>query len=77
MKNGIDPAAVEGIENMEYEIPNVYVAYVRLYAPVPVGFWRSVGSTHNAFTVECFIDELAHVAKKDPLWVPFKLPEEP
>ncbi|OHE59075.1 MAG: hypothetical protein A2Z47_04790 [Thermodesulfovibrio sp. RBG_19FT_COMBO_42_12] len=67
MKNGIDPAAVEGIENMEYEIPNVYVEYVRLDAPVPVGFWRSVGSTHNAFTVECFIDELAHAAKKDPL----------
>jgi isoquinoline 1-oxidoreductase beta subunit len=67
MKNGIDPAAVEGIENMEYEIPNVYVEYVRLDTPVPVGFWRSVGSTHNAFTVECFIDELAHASKKDPL----------
>lgn len=67
MKNGIDPAAVEGIENMEYEIPNVYVEYVRLDAPVPVGFWRSVGSTHNAFTVECFIDELSHAAKKDSL----------
>jgi isoquinoline 1-oxidoreductase beta subunit len=67
MKNGIDPAAVEGIENMEYEIPNVYVEYVRLDTPVPVGFWRSVGSTHNAFTVECFIDELSHAAKKDSL----------
>ncbi|HYA11480.1 MAG TPA: xanthine dehydrogenase family protein molybdopterin-binding subunit, partial [Thermodesulfovibrionales bacterium] len=67
MKNGIDPAAVEGIENMEYEIQNVYVEYVRLDAPVPVGFWRSVGSTHNAFTVECFIDELSHAAKKDSL----------
>lgn len=67
MKNDIDPAAVEGIENMEYEIPNVYVEYVRFNNLVPVGFWRSVGSTHNAFTVECFIDELAHAAKKDPL----------
>ena len=67
MKKEIDPAAVEGIENMEYEIPNVHVEYVRFDAPVPVGFWRSVGSTHNAFTVECFIDELAHAARKDPL----------
>jgi len=67
MKNGIDPAAVEGVGNMEYEIPNVYVEYVRLDTPVPVGFWRSVGSTHNAFTVECFIDELANAAKKDSL----------
>jgi isoquinoline 1-oxidoreductase beta subunit len=32
-----------------------------------VGFWRSVGSSHNAFTVESFVDELAHAAKKDPL----------
>jgi len=67
VKNGIDPAAVEGIANMEYEVPNVHVEYVRLNAPTPVGFWRSVGSTHNAFTVECFIDELANAGGKDPL----------
>ncbi len=67
VKNGIDNAAVEGVENMEYEIPNVAVEYVRLDTPVPVGFWRSVGSSHNAFTVESFVDELAAAAKKDPL----------
>jgi isoquinoline 1-oxidoreductase beta subunit len=67
MKNGIDNAAVEGVENMEYEVPNVHVEFVRFDTPVPVGFWRSVGSSHNAFTVESFIDELAHAAKKDPL----------
>ncbi len=67
MKNGIDNAAVEGLQNMEYEIPNIAVEYVRVDAPVPVGFWRSVGSSHNAFTVESFIDELAHTTGKDPL----------
>ncbi len=67
VKNGIDNAAVEGIENMEYEIPNLAVEYVRIDTPVPVGFWRSVGSSHNAFTVESFVDELAHAAGKDPL----------
>lgn len=67
VKNGIDNAAVEGLENMEYEIPNVSVEYVRMDTPVPVGFWRSVGSSHNAFTVEGFVDELAHAAGKDPL----------
>ena len=67
MKNGIDNAAVEGLENMEYEVPNIMVEYVRLDTPVPVGFWRSVGSSHNAFTVESFVDELAHAAGKDPL----------
>ncbi len=67
MKNGIDNAAVEGLENMEYEVPNIAVEWVRIDTPVPVGFWRSVGSSHNAFTVESFVDELAHEAKKDPL----------
>jgi isoquinoline 1-oxidoreductase beta subunit len=67
MKSGIDPAAVEGIANMEYEIPNLYVEYVRIDTPIPVGFWRSVGSSHNAFTVESFVDELAYAAQKDPL----------
>jgi isoquinoline 1-oxidoreductase beta subunit len=67
MKKGIDNAAVEGLENMEYEIPNVNVEYVRFDTPIPVGFWRSVGSSHNAFTVESFVDELAHAARKDPL----------
>jgi isoquinoline 1-oxidoreductase beta subunit len=67
MKNGIDNAAVEGVENMEYEVPSIHVEYLRIDAPVPVGFWRSVGSSHNAFTVESFVDELAHAAKKDPL----------
>jgi len=67
MKKGIDNAAVEGLENMEYEIPNMAVEYVRHDTPVPVGFWRSVGSSHNAFVVESFVDELAHAAKKDPL----------
>jgi len=67
LKNGIDNAAVEGLENMEYEVPNIAVEYVRVDTPVPVGFWRSVGSSHNAFTVESFIDELAHATAKDPL----------
>ena len=35
MKNGIDSAAVEGVENMEYEVPNVAVEYVRIDTPVP------------------------------------------
>jgi isoquinoline 1-oxidoreductase subunit beta len=67
VKDGIDPAAVEGLKNLEYEVPNINVEYVRTETSVPVGFWRSVGSSHNAFTVECFIDEMADAAKKDPL----------
>lgn len=67
VKGGIDNAAVEGLSNMEYEVPNIRVEYVRIDTAVPVGFWRSVGSSHNAFTVESFIDEAAHAAGKNPL----------
>jgi isoquinoline 1-oxidoreductase subunit beta len=34
---------------------------------IPIGFWRSVGNSENAFTKEVFIDELARIARKDPL----------
>ncbi|MBI5583657.1 MAG: xanthine dehydrogenase family protein molybdopterin-binding subunit [Deltaproteobacteria bacterium] len=67
MEKGIDPAAVNGIVNLDYEIPNLYVEYVKMDNPIPVGFWRSVGNSHNGFTVESFMDELAWTAKKDPL----------
>lgn len=67
LKNGIDPAAVDCLSDLEYEVPNLTVEYVRIDTPVPVGFWRSVGASHNAFTVESFVDEMAHIAKKDPL----------
>ena len=67
VKGGVDPAAVEGIVE-RYEVPNVLVEYVRVETPVPVRLlaFLSAGS-HNAFTVECFLDELAHLAQTDPL----------
>ncbi|HAF50853.1 MAG TPA: aldehyde oxidase [Synergistaceae bacterium] len=67
MEGEVDPAAVEGLVNMDYDVPNMRVRYVPFEGPLPVGFWRSVGSSHNAFTVESFIDELAHALGKDPL----------
>lgn len=63
----IDRAAVEGIANMFYEIPNVHVEFIKVDLPIPVWFWRSVGSTHNAFTLETFIDRVAKVSGKDPV----------
>ena len=67
MKNGIDPAAMDCLSDLEYEVPNIEVEYVRIDTPVPVGFWRSVGASHNGFTVESFMDEMASLAGKDPL----------
>ena len=67
IQNGIDPAAVDGIAEIDYEIPNLHVEYVKMELPIPVGFWRSVGNTQNGFTKETFVDELAYAAKRDPL----------
>ena len=66
VKNGLDAEAVEGGVGMPYAIPNVHVDYQLTDTGIPVGFWRSVNNSYNAFAVESFIDELAHAAKKDP-----------
>ena len=66
VKNGLDEEAVEGGVGMPYAIPNVHVDYLLTDTGIPVGFWRSVNNSYNAFAVESFIDELAHAAKKDP-----------
>ena len=61
-----DNTSSEGSADMPYAIPNLRVEHTPLSLPVPVGFWRSVGHSYNAFFTECFMDELAHAAKKDP-----------
>jgi len=67
IQNGIDRTSVEGASNLPYAIPNLYVDLHTTEVPVPVQWWRSVGSTHTAFAVETFIDRLAAAAKQDPL----------
>jgi isoquinoline 1-oxidoreductase beta subunit len=53
---------------MPYDIPNVRVEYVRAeVSAVRTGFWRGVGCNNNVFAIECFIDELAKKAGKDPV----------
>jgi len=66
LKNGIDRTSVEGAANVPYAIPNVQVTWAMENGIVPVGFWRSVGSSQNAFVTECFLDEVAKAAGKDP-----------
>lgn len=65
-RDGVDPTAVEGASNQPYHVPNFRMAAATVDLPIPVGFWRSVGHTHTGFVVESFIDELAHIAGKDP-----------
>lgn len=65
VKDGIDATSVEGANNLPYSIPNMLVDVHNTQVAVPVLWWRSVGSTHTAYSTETFIDELAHAAGKD------------
>jgi isoquinoline 1-oxidoreductase beta subunit len=67
-EKGIDIDAVDSAVDMPYDIPNFHVEYVRAEPPaVPTGFWRGVGANNNVFAIECFMDELARKAGKDPI----------
>jgi len=66
IRDGIDPTSVEGAANIPYAIPNIHVEAIMKDTGVPVGFWRSVGSSQNAFITECFLDEVAAAAGRDP-----------
>ena len=67
VKGGIDSTSVEGAANLPYAIPHKLVDLHSPKLPVPVQWWRSVGSTHTAFSTEVFLDEVAHAANKDPV----------
>lgn len=67
MKDGIDPTSVEGAGTLPYHIENLGVDLHTTQNGVPVLWWRSVGSTHTAYSTETFIDELAEAAGKDPV----------
>jgi isoquinoline 1-oxidoreductase beta subunit len=66
VQNGVDGTAVEGANELFYEVPNLQVVWNMAPNGVPTLWWRSVGSSHTAFAVEGFIDELAKAAGKDP-----------
>jgi isoquinoline 1-oxidoreductase beta subunit len=64
--DGIDETSVEGAFDSPYEIPDFLTDYHMAPADVPVLWWRSVGHSFTAYVKECFIDELARAAGKDP-----------
>jgi isoquinoline 1-oxidoreductase subunit beta len=66
IKNGLDNSSVEGVSDVPYDIPNVFVDYHLTEPGVPVGFWRSVGASQNGFFAESFVDEMAAATGKDP-----------
>jgi isoquinoline 1-oxidoreductase subunit beta len=67
IKNGIDPAQMDGIINSIYEIPNYRGSYTEVEYGIPVTTMRAPGANSNYFASESFLDELAHAAGRDPL----------
>jgi isoquinoline 1-oxidoreductase beta subunit len=67
VKGGIDPVGVRCFQDNPYSVANFTDEYAMRNPHVPPGFWRAVAHTHNPFFRECFIDELAHAAGKDPV----------
>jgi len=67
VQNGLDNDTVEGAKDVAYAIPNLRVEYGMLQTAVPSGWWRAVYTTQTVFASECFIDELAQLAGKDPV----------
>ena len=61
-----DKTNAEGAAELPYAFANFKCDHAQVDLPVPVGYWRSVGNSYNAFFVESFIDELAVALKKDP-----------
>ena len=67
-QNGVDIDGVDSAIDIPYDIPNLHVEFVRAEPPaVTTGFWRGVGPNNNVFAIECFMDELARKAGKDPI----------
>jgi isoquinoline 1-oxidoreductase subunit beta len=74
-----DPVAFQGLNppspeaQFTYTIPNLLIEHAIRNPNVPVGFWRGVNLNQNAIYVECFLDEIAHETKQDPLALRRKL----
>lgn len=72
LQNGADMISFQGFHKdgdhaISYSVPNLLVDHAMRNTHVPPGFWRGVNINQNAIYMECFIDELAHAAGKDPL----------
>jgi isoquinoline 1-oxidoreductase beta subunit len=66
IKEGIDRHALGGIIDSPYSVPNLRIEFAMRNSHVPVGFMRTVFHSQNPFMRECFVDEMAHAAGRDP-----------
>jgi len=71
--NGQDMRQLQGFyvepgdAQLGYTVPNLLIEYVMRNTHVPVGPWRGVNTNQNGIYMECFMDEVARAAGKDPL----------
>ena len=79
IKDGKDPVVFQGLNapgpdaSIGYTFPALLVDHAMRNPPVPAGFWRGVNLNQNAIYLECFIDEIAHATRQDPLALRRKL----
>lgn len=64
---------IEGAAPLPYDIKNVRVNFINHDPGIPLGFWRSVAHSSNAFVVECFMDEIAAAKGLDPYELRYRL----
>ena len=57
----------QGWTDIPYDLPNLRVENGPAKAHVRIGWLRSVANIYHAFGIQCFTDELAHAAGRDPL----------
>ncbi len=78
LHNGADMVTFQtllpkGEQSISYTFPNLLVDHAMRNPHIRPGFWRGVNANHNAIYMECFLDEVAHAAGKDPLEFRLKL----
>ena len=79
VRDGLDPVVFQGLNAgggeamIGYSFPNLLIDHALRQPHVQPGFWRGVNLNQNAFYLECFIDEIAHATKQDPLALRRKL----
>ena len=79
VKDGKDPVVFQGLNppgpeaSIGYTVPHLLVDHAMRNPHVPPGFWRGVNLNQNAIYLECFLDEVAHATKQDPLALRRKL----
>jgi isoquinoline 1-oxidoreductase beta subunit len=79
IKDGKDPVVFQGLNapgpeaSIGYTFPAILVDHAMRNPPVPAGFWRGVNLNQNTIYLECFIDEIAHATRQDPLALRRKL----